>query len=179
MALARRHAYLQALGIDPWVLRVIPASAKDAQVECIAGNEQPVSPYQGLQIGPGDGDILLICHSPAEAATKLAGDIARCLDSEPVWGWIMPADMGPGLSLHQAIQQRLFTRVLVFGKQLGNLATDTAGEFSGQANAEVIASARILYTTSIPELEGSPAAKKALWSELCANNWCAARARNA
>jgi len=81
------------------------------------------------------------------------------------------AEAGHGISLQQAIEQRLFTRVLVFGKQLG--------EFVSGPGAQVIASARILRTKSITELAGSATAKRTLWSELCASEWCAQRAGKA
>jgi hypothetical protein len=86
----------------------------------------------------------------------------------------MPAEKGQGISLRQAIEQRLFTRVLVFGKQLEGIA----GELPAEAKTSVIASARIVRTNSFSELAESSAAKRALWLELRSVDWCAARARN-
>ena len=175
MALARRNAYLHALGIDVWVPRAGADKATFVHPEPGAVSELPVSLAHGLHIGPGDGNTLLLCNGPAEAATQLAADIARCLDGEPVWSWPVPAEAEPGISLQQAIEQRLFTRVLVFGQELGGFVSELA---SG-SDAQVIASARILRTRSITELAGSPVAKRTLWSELCANEWCAGRAGKA
>ncbi len=175
MALARRNAYLRALGIDVWVPRAAASNATLVHTEPGTVSELPVSLAHGLHIGPGEGNTLLLCNGPAAAATRLAADIARCLDSEPVWSWPVSAEAEPGISLQQAIEQRLFTRVLVFGQELGQFVS----EFASGADARVIASARILYTRSITELAGSPAAKRALWSELCANDWCAGRAGKA
>jgi DNA polymerase III psi subunit len=191
MALARRHAYLQALGLDPLVLRVSPENGIVACSEGAAASESRGPGLQNLHLGPGDGSILLVCNSPAEAATRLATDIARSLDSEPVWSWPMPAQTGQGLTLQQIIEQRLFTRVLIFGNKAATraprLASDPDNELAGEpaskcaadVDANVIASARIIRTLSIGELEKSAGAKRALWSELCLNHWCAVRARKA
>jgi DNA polymerase III psi subunit len=191
MASARRHAYLRALGLDPLVLRVSPENVMCARPEGAAASESCAPGLQSLHLGPGDGSILLVCNNPAEAATRLATDIARSLDSEPVWSWPRPAETGQGCTLQQIIEQRLFTRVLIFGKQAGarapRLASDLGNELAGElvsnragdADANVIASARILRTLSIGELEKSAGAKRALWSELCLNHWCAVRARKA
>jgi hypothetical protein len=188
MALARRHAYLRALGLDPLVLRVRPENGMRASPEGAAASESCAPGLQSLHLGPGDGSILLVCNDPAEAATRLATDIARALDSEPVWSWPTPAETGQGCTLQQIIEQRLFTRVLIFGKQAGarapRLASDPGNELAGElvgnragdADANVIASARVLRTLSIGELEKSADAKRALWSELCHNHWCAVRA---
>jgi hypothetical protein len=191
MALARRHAYLQALGLDPLVLRVRPGNTVCVRPEGAAASESCAPGLESLHLGPGDGSILLVCNNPAEAATRLATDIARSLDSEPVWSWPTQAETGQGYTLQQIIEQRLFTRVLIFGKQadaraprlasdLGNeLAGEVASKQAGDADANVIASARILRTLSIGELEKSAGAKRALWAELCLNHWCAVRARKA
>ncbi len=175
MDLARRHAYLHALGIDLWLPRAGIGTAYFVTTRPEAVTEAQVTLAHGLHIGPGDGNTLLLCRSPVEAATRLATDIARCLDTEPVWSWPTPADSRQGVSLQQAIEQRLFTRLLVFGQELGGFVS----EFVSGSSAQVIASARILRASSMAELAGSATAKQRLWSELCANGWCAERARNA
>jgi hypothetical protein len=103
----------------------------------------------------------------------------------------MPAETGRALTLQQIIEQRLFTRVLIFGQKAGadasraasDVARELAGELvsksAGDADAKVIASARILRTLSIGELEKSAGAKRTLWAELCLNDWCAVHARKA
>jgi len=175
MALARRNAYLRALSIDVWVPRAGADKATFVHPEPGAVSALPLALAHGLHIGPGHGNTLLLCNTPAEAATRLAADIARCLDGEPVWSWPVPEEAEPGISLQQAIEQRLFTRVLVFGPELGGFVS----EFVSGSDAHVIASARILCTRSITELAGSPVAKRTLWSELCANEWCTGRAGKA
>jgi DNA polymerase III psi subunit len=184
MALARRHAYLHALGIQPLVLRVSPEHSACVHPPAAAGSELSDPCLRSLHLGPGDGNILLVCNSPAEAASRLAADIARALDSEPVWSWPKPAETGPaetgpGLTLQQIIERRLFTRVLIFGNQGGERDSELASYRAGEVDANIIASARILRTRSIAELEQSAGAKRALWSELCVNDWCAVRAGKA
>lgn len=169
---ARRLQYLDALGIDAWVSRsrgarqlqqVVPAT--DALTE--PGVHSPSSATASYIIGPGSGQTLLLCNRPEEAASKLASDIARCLDEIPVWGWQTPAAVAagaddPGLSLESAIRDRLFTRVLLFGAA----AKPTAG------NNEVIGCARIIHAPALAELGQSPQHKRSLWLQLVANGWC-------
>ncbi len=112
----------------------------------------------GIVIGPGAGDTLLLCGKPGEAATALAADIARSLRCEPVWSWPAQDESVPGLPLEQAIEERLFTRVLVFGPDLLASAADPA--------VQVIGSARLIRADSIPRLVESGAARRALWLAL-------------
>jgi hypothetical protein len=83
----------------------------------------------------------------------------------------MPADAGQGCTLQQIIEQRLFTRVLIFGKQvLGRTRRDAD-------DANVIASARILRTC--PSGTGEKCRRKTRYGQNCINHWCAVRARKA
>lgn len=176
---AQRLQYLDALGIDAWVSRASLARRAPhrapirAEVETVAealpgnaGNTRPSMPARYL-IGPGSGQTLLLCKQQEEASSRLASDIARCLDEAPVWGWQVQAGIGAdhdgtGLTLESAIQDRLFTRVLLFGAAAG----------STENQAAVIGSARIIHAPALPELGNTPEFKRNLWAQLVANGWC-------
>jgi hypothetical protein len=169
---ARRLQYLDALGIDAWVSRSSSARQMQQPVPATVALAEPEVRVPSLAaasyiIGPGSGQTLLLCNRPEEAASKLASDIARCLDEVPVWGWQTPAAVAagagdPGLSLETAIRDRLFTRVLLFGAA----AKPTAG------TSEVIGCARIIHAPALAELGQSPQHKRSLWLQLVANGWC-------
>jgi hypothetical protein len=185
MNLARRNHYLGAMGIDIWVPRRTATRASEAALQPARSEEtaalQPDTvepkatrrPWLGKRdsymacgsaiagrvvLGPGAGSTLLLCGKPGEAATALAADIARSLGSEPVWSWLAQDEAAPGVPLEQAIEERLFTRVLVFGRDLFAPAADPA--------VQVIGSARLIRVESIPVLVQSGAARRALWLAL-------------
>jgi len=138
---ARRRDYLEALGIDVWLSRP-EAAARDR-----------------LLIGAGQGSTLLICESPAATAGKLATDIARALGEEPVWAWPDP-DVGDGSeTLEEAIADRLFTRVIVFGKANGGLL------FHGEVPA-VLGSAAVNLVPGLDDLAVRGSGKQALWVQM-------------
>jgi hypothetical protein len=168
-ATARRNEYLEALGIDVWVPVHHVAGARSS-----SGDEdqapEPVSTQSlshSIVIGPGTGSLMLLCANSEEASTPLAADIARCLDCEPVWSWLSPAGSDNGVPLEQAVADRLFTRILGFGTALEGAGIDPS--------APALGSARLLRTASLPELARLAAARKALWAELSANQWCGPR----
>jgi len=191
---ARRLEYLKAIGIEPWVRRLASgaagesgwvASAEDTAipqptagaVEASAsraqkGRRRPVDPgwvsETRIIIGPGNGHTLLLCGSADEAATEMAADIARSLEGEPVWGWPVADGSATGLSLEQAIGERLFTRVLIFGSALAKPA--------GDATSQVAGSAHLVWADPIPALMKSGAARQRLWSALSTRLWCMVRA---
>ena len=169
MSLARRNQYLSAMGIDLWVPRATATRASEAahrpaRSEEIAVLQPDTVMACGLALtgrvvlGPGAGSTLLLCGKPGEAATALAADIARSLGSEPVWSWPAQDEAVPGMPLEQAIAERLFTRVLVFGRDLLAPAADPG--------VQVIGSARLIRVDSIPVLVKSGAARRALWLAL-------------
>lgn len=170
---ARRHEYLEAMGIDVWVPvhRIAGARATTGTEDAAPIPVATPEPGTGIVIGPGTGSLMLLCANSREASTPLAADIARCLDCEPVWSWLSPADSGAGVPLEQAIAERLFTRVLVFGRALAGAGIDPA------APVLVLGSARLLLVPSLPELEQKATARRALWAELSVNNWCGPRSR--
>ena len=146
----RQSHYLRSMGIDLWVLR--------------QGDDQDLPvPVRSVQLGPGAGDILLLCQDASESASRLGADVARSLDCEPVWGWPVGDENEPGLALESAITDRLITRVLVFGP--GLLTGGTVGK------------ARVIQTDAMITLRQSPTARKALWSQLYEQHWCSERAR--
>jgi DNA polymerase III psi subunit len=154
MTLPHHHEHLEAMGIDIWIPRLDDSSPVGQEAD------------QRFLIGPGDGSMLLLCAYSSEAATPLAADIARSLDCEPVWGWPMDEGDTAGLPLDQAIEERLITRVLVLGSELVNL--------DANAGSQVISGAKLAISESISAMLSNAGARKALWSVLCANNWCAA-----
>ena len=176
MSLARRREYLKAMGIDSWILRSAAvtdgepdsAPALTAETKTLQSLEVTTAANVlagGIVIGPGAGNTLLLCGGPGEAATALAADIARSLEGEPVWSWPTPGLGAPGISLAQAIGERLFTRVLIFGSDLLAGIVEPA--------VRVIDCAQLIWTDSIPVLLESGAARRSLWLALSANLWCA------
>lgn len=177
MSLGLRNEYLSALGIDVWVPRSTGAPgctdgyvdepakeeiARDQKVEHPAGVTGLVG---DIVIGPGNSNTLLLCSSADEAATVLAADIARSLDCEPVWSWPVQGTTDQGIPLAQAIEERLFTRLVVFGHGLlGN---------NGETGLPLIRSARIIQAESIPVLARNGLSRKVLWQQLSDSNWCA------
>ena len=136
----RRRAYLEAMGFDVWIAKPAPATAA------------PVF------VGPGQHSTLLVCESAAASATPIAGDVARAIGGQPVWGW--PEDGGEDgvTDLQQAISDRLFTRVIVFGP----LAESCLPQGSGR----VIGSASVAVTSSLGELAERGDARRAFWQLL-------------
>ena len=176
MEQARRIEYLRTLGIDVWVplgraagAAESPGRATESARAVAAEPRMRNGIINGIIMGPGTGNLLLVCASSDEAATALAADIARCLDSEPVWSWPAPGDSAAGVPLEQAIAERLITRVVIFGNDLLESGIDPVDR--------VLGSARLLRVAAIPELAGKASARKALWAELCTNHWCAPRSR--
>jgi DNA polymerase III psi subunit len=143
MSEARRRAYLDALGLDVWLLRKPPTSGPR------------------LVVNPGRSSTLLICASPEASASRCAADIARVLGDEPAWGWPDCEGRADALGLGEAIDRYLFTRVLVFGDGSG------AQLFEGPA-PPVLGSARIVMAPDLDELAVRGTAKKALWKVLSA-----------
>jgi len=180
MSLARRHEYLKAIGIEPWVSRparriveesaLAPAAAKESamQMQPSAGAVEASALLGQIMIGPGRGHTLLLCGSAAEAATELAADVARSLEGEPVWGWPATDECATGIPLAQVIEEHLFTRVMIFGS--------TAATPAGNAASQVAGSAHLIWVDPIPVLIKSGAARRRLWLTLSTQSWCAVRA---
>ncbi len=184
----QRLQYLEAMGIQAWISRErasdINMPVVDSVVQPQSVNRPAVSKPSNQQavahasvllhsfvIGPGSGSTLLLCNRPEDAALPLANDIARCLVEAPVWGWLRQEIGGPGkketgLSLERAIDERLFTRVLLF---CGDATASQAGK------VEVFSSARIIYAPPLAELARDPEQKRSLWMQLLTHGWCSRR----
>jgi len=174
---ARRHEYLQAMGIDIWIPRNRPANdaankvaapsltETDGHAAC-AVRQASVSPWAGgIVIGPGNGDTLLVCAKSEETATPLAADIARSLACDPVWAWPAPDGASAATSVSQALEERLFSRVLIFGHGLAPAIADSAAVAAGRA--------QLIRAEALPVLLESGEARRALWLDLIADHWCA------
>jgi len=138
---SRRRAYLEAMGLDIWTIRPPPASP------------------DRLVLQPGNGQTLLLCQQPEETAERIAGDIARALDQDVVWAWPDPDGQVETVSLEEAVGQYLFTRMVIFGKDLANRVC------KGEA-PQVIGSASILVTAAVSELAVHGCAKQTFWEQL-------------
>jgi hypothetical protein len=169
---ARRLQYLDALGIEPWVSRSrvsrqLRQPEPSEQTLAVPAADATTAVAARYMIGPGLGQTLFLCDRQEEASSRLASDVARCLDEAPVWGWqvhtqaVADAD-DSGLSLESAIRDRLFTRVVLF--------SDT--EKSAKGNSDVMGSARIVHVPSLAELGRNLQQKRSLWLQLVANGWC-------
>lgn len=139
---SQRRAYLEALGYDVWSLRPTPTDSRR------------------LLLQPGEGSVLLVCDSPHDCESLLAGDIARALGDEVVWAWPDPEAWPENPALDEAIGQCLFTQAVLFGAELH-------GRLLGGEEPLVIGSARIVKTHSLAELTESGSARQSLWNQLC------------
>jgi len=145
---SRRQSYLDAMGITTWVLRD-PGRCVGA-----APAAEPV-----LKLGPGNGGTLMVCADGTEAASSLASDISRALCGVPVWAW--PVTAGDGcVTLEQAVGERLFTSVAIFGAAL-------AASFFPRTPPDRVQTAKLVYLPSLPDLERDGDARRGLWLELC------------
>jgi hypothetical protein len=138
---SRRRAYLDAIGLDVWSLR------------------PPEPEFNRLLFQPGTGGTLLICDTPDATATRIAGDIARALGGEVVWAWPDPEGNPQSLTLEQAVDQYLFTRVVLFGTGLGRRMF-----LSGAP--QVAGSAGVTVTDKLDELAVRGNTKQEFWKQL-------------
>ncbi len=144
---AYQRAYLEAMDIPVWVSRetltvTVPAT------DCL----------QSLQLGPGNGGILLICATDSDVASKLANDISRSLSSVPVWSW--PDSGADTVKPAVAVEEHLFTTIAVFGTQL-------AEQLFGHTLPKRLNSASLILLPSMRDLETCAPARQTLWTELC------------
>ena len=138
---SRRRAYLDAMEIEVWSIK------------------PPEPEYDRLLFRPGDGSTLLICGGPDATATRIAGDICRALGGEVVWAWPDPSPGSKQPKLEQAVGQYLFTRIIVFGAELGRQV------FRGSAPS-LMGSASISVTGSLDELAVRGNVKRAFWLQV-------------
>jgi DNA polymerase III psi subunit len=138
---AQRRAYLEAMDISVWLQK--PAAADRSR----------------LIIGPGSSGTLLVCGQAEDSASLLAGDICRFLGDNPVWAWPDTEGSSESLALENAIDEFLFTRVLLFGQSLAS------GLFSGLIE-KVLGSASIMLVPELDDLKVSAGARRDLWRQL-------------
>ena len=141
MSEPRRRAYLEAMGFDVWVARP-PAPERDR-----------------LVVGPGQGSTLLVCASPEQSASRLAGDIVRAAGGDPAWAWPDPEGNAESPRLEEAVKDSLFTRVIVFGES-------NARQLFGSEVPAVVFSAQVGLAMDIDELATRGTAKQQLWTLL-------------
>lgn len=138
---ARRQAYLEAMGLDVWVAR-------------------PPAPEPGrLVFESGTGSTLLVCADASLRHSKLAGDIVRALGGQPAWAWPDCEGDPRAQDLAGAIDQELFTQLIVFGE-------DLAGEIFREDVPAVLGSAAVSVCPGLDELAVRGTAKKSLWQLL-------------
>jgi len=144
MLSSRQRAYLQAMDIPVWNLRVAA----------------PAEPVSGalLKLGPGSGGVLLVCGADHESAGRLAGDIVRTLGGSPVWAW--PVDSEEAVALDGAIDEHLFTTVAFFGEELAMRF------FAGKPPA-LARSAQLVILPAMQDIQNSGEARRALWAGFC------------
>jgi len=150
---SRHTAYLEAMGIPVWVRKEFAAQA---------GRDE----LAGLRLGPGSGQFLLLCANAGETAGHLASDIARVFSAEPVWAW--PAIDEPGQTAETAVDEHLFTTLVIFG-------AEAAGQVFGEDVPGVIGPARVLEAPAMKELANDPAARSRLWDTMCSKRLVPAR----
>lgn len=154
----RQLHYLQAMGVEVWLPRGGPPVGNPAQSPA-----QPVEqgrqalPGVGLRLGPGNGSCLLVCAGPEQSATPLASDLARVLGATPVWAW--PSEDPDSGALAQAVDDRLFTSVVVFGAGL-------AARVCGGEPPASCGSAQLLVGPDLEELLTQADARRQCWAVL-------------
>lgn len=137
----QRQAYLEAMGFDVWMAK-------------------PSAPERDrLLVGSGQGSTLLVSESSPERNPLLAGDVARAVGGDPVWAWSDPEGHAENPRLAEAVEQRLFTRLVVFGDSL-------AARLMGKDRPAVLGSAAVLVCEPLEDLAVSGTAKKRLWTAL-------------
>lgn len=134
----RRQAYLEAMGVDVWVARP-PEPERDR-----------------LSLGSGQGATLLVCPAAEDAVSPLAGDIARAMGNDPVWSWPDLQGDAAGMRLGEAVDQRLFTQLIIFGEGL-------ARQLLGSEVPGVLGSAAVHVCPGLDGLAVRGSAKKQLW----------------
>ncbi len=108
----------------------------------------------GLSLGPGQGSCLFLCGSEDETASPLASDLARLPGGAPVWA--KTAISGEGVALGTAVEERLFTAVVIFGQAQALLAL-------GGTAPEQCGAARVVVVPELKRLAADPAARKICW----------------
>lgn len=141
----RHAAYLEAMDIPVWVRKELAGAVRR-------------NAASALHLGPGSGPLMLLCREAADTAGRLAADITRVLAHPPVWAW--PAPDGAGPSVEAAVNEHLFTCLVVFG-------AETARAAFGRSAPDTVGPARVLVAPGLEELAGDPAERMRFWNALC------------
>ena len=147
MLSSRQQAYLDAMDIGVWSLRMPAVGVKESA-------KKPIQ----LKLGPGGGGVLLICATDNESAGRLANDINRALGCVPVWAWPMAED--GAVELTRAIDVKLFTTLAIFGEQL-------ASQFFDGEPPSCLNSSSLVILPSTHDIQNHAAARRALWLTFC------------
>jgi hypothetical protein len=145
MTESRRRAYLEAMGFDIWLARPGPDDFLRLCCPVIEGKD--------------GGRSLLVCERPDLPGSRLAGDIERALGGDASWAWPAADDASETFVLRDLVNERLFTEVLVFGRELPPL-------LGCRTEPQVLDSARVWPLPSLDELMVSPQARQALWTQV-------------
>lgn len=149
-----REAYLDAMGITVWTRREPPQIAPAPAETPAKTSRAKATKALGLSLGPGQGSCLFLCGSEDETATPLAADLARIVSGAPVWA--KTALGGDGVALEAAVEERLFTSVVIFGQAQALLAL-------GGAAPERCGAARVVVVPELKRLATDPEARKSCW----------------
>ena len=162
MISSRQQAYLDAMDISVWSLRETVSPLVSSPPMPSRQTSSPVTSFAdktpGLKLGPGSGGILLICAVDTDSASRLANDISRALASVPVWAW--PDAGEAAIELTNAVEEKLFTTVAIFGNELAAQFFD--GELPASLN-----SAKVVLLPAMHDLQNGAEARQALWTTFC------------
>jgi len=164
---SRQRAYLDAMDISIWSLREtvsplvstppIPSQLSSSPLTSSPATSS-VDKTSGLKLGPGSGGILLICAADTDSASRLANDISRALGQNPVWAW--PDADAAAVELSDAVEDKLFTTVAIFGDELA------AVFFDGELPAS-LSSAKVVLLPAMHDLQSAAEARRSLWTIFC------------
>jgi len=143
--------YLEAIGIQAWVSRDL---APPREIPAESGALSATA----LRLGPGEGGCLFVCEQAEQSGGRLAADLARACREQPVWAW--PEDAEGAGSVEDAVRERLFTAIIVFGPTL-------ASRLVGAPTPEALGTARVMVAPGLETVAADPAARRACWAALC------------
>lgn len=162
MVSSRQQAYLDAMDISVWSLREAGSPLVSSPPIPSLPTSSPAIPSAdntpGLKLGPGSAGILLICAADTDSASRLSNDISRALGNVPVWAW-PDADVA-AIDLTSAVEDKLFTTVAIFGRELAAQFFD--GELPANLN-----SAKVVLLPAMCDLQSGAEARQALWMTFC------------
>lgn len=153
----RQQSYLEAMDIEVWRLRQdpLPAPSTPSETQVL---ESEVQGGPGLKLCPGNGGVLLVCEADTDSSSRLANDIGRALGCVPIWAW--PHTDTSAVKLRDAVEDKLFTTVAIFGNDLVQQFFDGGPPVS-------LNSANLVLLPSMEDLQSKAKARQQLWNTLC------------